>query len=155
GGGGGAGGGSSYVNPDYGQAVSFTTALGLGDGQVILTWQQPVATVTLNASSPSVVSGQPTTFTVTVSASDSNTPLPTGSVTLADIHKQGDSYVTDHLGTATLSGTSPDQAVFTITQLPLGATTVQANYSGDGFYLAALTSIVESGVAPTPTPMPV
>lgn len=142
------------MNPEAAILNAYGTAPGAGDGQVTISWQQPVAGLSLSASSGVVVSGQPTAFTATLSASDTNSPLPTGSVTLVNIHKRGDSYVSDTLGQATLNGQSPDQAVFSVSQLPLGGSTIQADYSGDAFYPPAQTEITATGVAPTPTPSP-
>ena len=103
--------------------------------------------MTLASGAPSILSSGSTTVTATITGSNGITP--SGNVTFA--------YGSASLGSATLSGASGTAAAnLTVSgaQLPLGADTISAQYSGDTSYntATATTSInVTASTSGTPT----
>ena len=135
------------AGPGYDQA----TGLGSVDAySLVLAWNSPgssiarrTPTMTLSASAQNIPSAGSATLTAVVSGGDGAAPL--GTVTL---YLGGAT-----LGTATLAGTT---ATLTVNggQLPVGANTITAQYSGDSSYTSATASVtinVLSSVAGPPT----
>jgi hypothetical protein len=107
----------------------------------------PAATsTTLTSSANPGITGQPITFTATVTG-PGPTP-PTGTVTFFDAGKP--------IGSATLSG---GKASLTLTTLSAATHSIKAVYSGDTNYLTStstsLSEVVNSAVPPVPPPLAV
>jgi hypothetical protein len=119
GGGGGGAAGASYVLP--GSAFSITSAGVLSDGQVTISWT-PANTTTLAVQPANAAPGQPVTLTATVAYLDGSAPTPLGTVNFIADQAQ--------IGSATLNGSSPDVATFSISSLSTGTHTVVAQYQG-------------------------
>src|SRR5262249_6460284 len=101
------------------------------------TMSQLASSLSLASSGATAASGQPVTFTVTVSGADGGTP--TGTVTFLD----GSTV----LGSATLDATaSGEQAVFTISTLANGTHSITAAYGGDSAYTASSSSAMSQSV---------
>jgi hypothetical protein len=92
-----------------------------------------LTSTTLATSRPTIVPGQPVTFTATVTAAGTGNGAPTGRVTFKD--------GTTVLGSATLSG---GVATFTTSSLSLRSHTITASYSGgDGNVASTSKSLTE------------
>jgi hypothetical protein len=94
----------------------------------------PVAAVAIAASANPSLLNQPITFTATVSATQSGSPAPTGTVTFVDMT----TGVT--LGNVAVSG---GKAQLTTSALPLNAQSIAAIYSGDTNYITSAAALVQ------------
>ncbi len=105
--------------------TSGNFAAGPTSAVIIQTVSQASTITSVVSSADPSVSGQPVTFTATVSVNSagSNTPAnPTGNVTFYD-HGVA-------IGKGTLTGTRPDTATFTTSTLSVGTHPITANYVG-------------------------
>ena len=98
-------------------------------------------TTSVTPSATSAVFSQPVTLTATVTANNSSSSVPTGSVSFVDNGTI--------LGTGTVS--SSGQATLTTTMLTPGANAITATYSGDGTFSTSngTTSITVTAAATT------
>jgi hypothetical protein len=94
----------------------------------------PAVAVSLTSSANPSLVNQPVTFTATVSASESGSAAPTGSVTFVD--------TTTHTTLATVA-LSSGSAQLSIATLPVNAESIAAIYSGDSNYLTSAASLVQ------------
>jgi hypothetical protein len=112
----------------------FTISYAGGPGHDVVLTSRRTATTTVTSSANPSIPGQPVPFTATVTPPTGN-PTPTGSVDFVDTTTNTD------LGTATLSG---GVATLTTSALGLGAHVIQANYGGDGTFLASSGTLTQT-----------
>jgi hypothetical protein len=128
---------AQYSGDDYSVASTSTA--------VVQTVNQASSSTTLSASSQAATAGQPVTLSVNVAAVSPGGIIPTGTVTFTS--------GTATLGTASLDGNG--NAMLVTSDLPSGASTITAQYSGDSNYTgsssAAVSVTVSGSVAPTQT----
>ena len=117
---------NSSSNPAFG--TTFT--------QTVL--KSSSATALTSSPSNPIGFGSPVTFTATVSAAGAGVGTPTGTVTFSD--------GSNSLGTCTLSGTTPDIATYTTTQLAAGTHTIKAVYSSDANFNASTSTTLTQTV---------
>jgi Bacterial Ig-like domain (group 3)/Abnormal spindle-like microcephaly-assoc'd, ASPM-SPD-2-Hydin/Beta-propeller repeat len=103
-------------------------------------------TMTLVSSLNPAASGQPVTFTVTVTGTGGNNPVPTGTVTFSENYSST-------LGTATLNASGI--ATLTTSSLNSGSSAISAIYSGDAVYASynspSLTQAITGSTKKTTT----
>jgi hypothetical protein len=91
-----------------------------------------LTTTTLTSSLNPATSGQSITFTAVVAGTTTNSPPPSGSVTIMD--------GTTALGTGTLNGSA--QATYTTSSLSAGSHSITAVYGSDANYAASTSSVL-------------
>jgi hypothetical protein len=102
-----------------------------------------VATTTQLSAPTTASAGQPVTLVATVSPAQPIPGQPAGTVTFLD--------GTSVLGTAQLSGASPDTASFSTTVPAGGATGLLARYEGSADFLPSTSPAQPAGASPTPS----
>ncbi len=115
---------SHTITATYGGDTNFSTSSGTAT-QVV---NQSATTSTVVASVPSAAFGQSVTLTATVAATSPGSGLPTGTVTFKDENN-------NTVGTAPLNGSGI--ASVNVSNLPVGAHTITASYSGDTNFAAS------------------
>ena len=115
--------GSQTITVSYSSDSDFTSGSGSGTETI----NQADTTTVLSAPSGSAVSGQPVTFTATVSATSPGSGTPTGTVTFSD----DSTTPATTLGMYTLTASDNGVATVTTTTLPVGSQTITASYAGD------------------------
>ncbi len=115
--------GSQTITVSYSGDSDFTSGSGSGTETI----NQADTTTVLSAPSGSAVSGQPVTFTATVSATSPGSGTPTGTVTFSD----DSTTPATTLGMYTLTASDNGVATVTTTTLPVGSQTITASYAGD------------------------
>ncbi len=113
------------------------TGLGTPNGTSAFTFRTASATALISSANPST-SGQPVTFTATVTSSAGT---PTGNVTFSSDGTP--------LGTTALAS---GQATLTTSALPVGTHTIAAGYTGDANFLTSDTTLTQTINNPTTTP---
>jgi len=113
--------GSHSITASYGGDATFTGSTSSALTQTVK--KASTATLVSSSANPSV-SGQPVTFTATVTAKSPGGGTPSGTVSFKD----GSST----LGTGTLD--SSGQAMFTISTLTVGSHSITASYGGDASF---------------------
>ncbi len=122
--------GDGNFNPSSGTLLQTVVGLGTTTG----------VTSSVNPS----VFGQPVTFTATVTPTSSGGAVPTGQV----LFRIGSTV----LGTGTLNGSAVATYTTSAGQLPLGASTITAEYVGDSNYATSLGTVTQNvGVSATTT----
>src|SRR5439155_1665125 len=131
--------GSHPITASYGGDAKFSGSTSSTLNQTV----KKASTTTLVSSSanPSV-SGQPVTFTATVTAKSPGTGTPTGTVTFKD--------GANTLGTGTLN--SSGHAIFTTSTLKVGSHSITASYGGDAHFNGSTSStLTQTTTTTTPT----
>ena len=153
GGGGGASGGLSYASDP---AATISLAASPGDGSITISWSPGIiGRSTVTASPNPGFTGQPITFTDTITPDVAGAPTATGSVTFQEFNVN--TAVSTNLATVPLVN---GVATWTTTSLAAGTHQVTAIYDGDANYFQIATGyfaeVVKAAVTTfTLTPDPV
>jgi hypothetical protein len=134
--------GSDSITAQYSGDDSSTAST---SAAVVQTVNQASSLTTLSASPQAASAGQPVTLSVNVAAVSPGGIIPTGTVTFTS--------GTATLGTSSLDGNG--NAMLVTSDLPPGASTITAQYSGDSNYTgsssAAVSVTVSASAAPSPS----
>jgi autotransporter-associated beta strand protein len=131
--------GSDSITAEYSGDDTYGTST---SPAVVQTVNPASTTTTLSATPLAATAGQTVTLSVNVAPAGTGAPIPTGTVTFTS-------------GTTTLGSAGLDtggNAVFTTTTLPVGASTITAQYSGDSNYTASTSAAVTVTVTASTTP---
>ncbi|MHB8329951.1 MAG: Ig-like domain repeat protein [Acidimicrobiales bacterium] len=131
--------GDVFVADTYNDRVVEVTPSGTQPTLATPRWPGDPGGVAVDNPPSLVTYGQVVTLRSTVISSPPG-ELPSGTVTFADGSKT--------LGSATLSGSSPDVATLTTTALGAGSHTITAHYSGGSGYLSSGSAPVKVDVTP-------
>jgi large repetitive protein len=116
---------SDTVTATYGADANYATS----SGSTPVTIGSNATTTVLASSANPSVTGQPVTYTATVSVNPPGTGEATGTVTFDD---NGSPIATSPACSGTLSGASPPAATCTVSEPTTGTHSITASYGGDG-----------------------